>query len=125
MVASFATGGEKMKRFASIFVVLMLALPAWAAKRVTVDQLEQILTASRYNPDAEVARHLSDLELTERLSSTRIARWKAILPGDKAQAALVALADASEFLDPPAAEIPATAPPDLAAQRRILALTVS
>jgi VWFA-related protein len=125
MVASFATGGEKMKRFASIFVVLMLALPAWAAKRVTVDQLEQILTASRYNPDAEVARHLSDLELTERLSSTRLARWKAIFPGDKAQAALVALADASEFLDPSAAEIPATAPPDLAAQRRILALTVS
>jgi VWFA-related protein len=114
-----------MKRFAWILVVLMLAVPAWAAKRVTVDQLEQILNASQGKPDGEVARHLSDLELTERLSSTRLARWKAALPGSQAQEALIALADASEFLDPPAAEIPATAPPDLAAQRRMLALTVN
>jgi hypothetical protein len=81
MVAGFAARGEKMKRFAWILVVLMLASHAWAAKRVTVDQLEQILNASRYNTDAEVARHLSDLELTERMSSTRLARWKAALPG--------------------------------------------
>ena len=114
-----------MKRFASILVVLMLASPAWAAKRVTVDQLEQILNASQGKPDAEVAWHLSDLELTERLSSTRLARLKASMPSEKVQAALVVLADASEFLDPPAAEIPATAPPDLAAQRRMMALTVS
>jgi VWFA-related protein len=125
MVAGFAARGEKMKRFAWILVVLMLASHAWAAKRVTVDQLEQILNASRYNTDAEVARHLSDLELTERMSSTRLARWKAALPGGQAQEALVALADASEFLDPPAAEIPATAPPDVTAQRRMLALTVN
>jgi len=113
-----------MKRFAWILVV-MLASHAWAAKRVTVDQLEQILNASQGKSDAEVAWHLSDLELTERLSSTRLARWKASLPGDKVQEALVALADASEFRDPPAAEIPATAPPDVAAQRRMLALTVN
>jgi VWFA-related protein len=114
-----------MKGFASILVVLMLASPAWAAKRVTVDQLEQILNASQGKPDAEVAWHLSDLELTERLSSTRLARLKASMPSEKVQAALVVLADASEFLDPPDAEIPATAPPDLAAQRRMLALTVN
>ena len=114
-----------MKRFAWILVVLLLASLAWAAKRVTVDQLEQILNASQGKPDAEVAWHLSDLELTERLSSTRLARLKASIPDEKVQAALVVLADASEFRDPPAAEIPATAPPDLAAQRRMLALTVS
>ena len=114
-----------MKRLGWILVVLMLVSHAWAAKRVTVDQLEQILTDSRYKPDAEVARHLSDLELTERLNSTRLAHWKATLPGNQAQAELMILADASEFLDPPAAENPATAPPDLAAQRKMLALTVN
>ena len=114
-----------MKRFASILVVLVLASHAWAAKRVTVDQLEQILTASQGKPDAEVASHLSDLELTERFSTTRLAHWKASLPGEKVQEALVALADASEFLDPPDEEIPDTDPPDLAAQRQMMALTVN
>jgi len=61
---------DEMKRLGWILVILMLVSPAWAAKRVTVDQLEQILTDSRYKPDAEVARHLTDLELTERLNST-------------------------------------------------------
>jgi VWFA-related protein len=116
---------DEMKRLGWILVILMLVSPAWAAKRVTVDQLEQILTDSRYKPDAEVARHLTDLELTERLNSTRLAHWKATLPGSQAQAELIILADASQFLDPPAAENPATAPPDLAAQRRMLALTVN
>jgi VWFA-related protein len=114
-----------MKRFASILVVLMLASHAWAAKRVTVDQLEQIINASQGKPDAEVAGHLSELELTERLNSTLLARWKASLPGEKVQAALVALADASEFLDPPDEEIPGNDPPDLATQRKMMALTVN
>ena len=114
-----------MKRFASILVVLVLASHAWAAKRVTVDQLEQILTASQGKPDAEVASHLSDLELTERFSTTRLARWKASFPGEKVQEALVALADASEFLDSPDEEIPDTNPPDRAAQRQMMDLTVN
>ena len=114
-----------MKRFASILIVLMLASHAWAAKRVTVDQLEQIINASQGKPDAEVAEHLSELELTERLNSTLLAHWKASFPGEKVQAALVALADASEFLDPPDEEIPDNDPPDLATQRKMMALTVN
>jgi VWFA-related protein len=94
------------------------------ARPVTVAQLEQDLKEVHGQPDAEAARQLSDLMLTERLSSVQLLAWKAGLPGAKAQQALVALADASAFLAPPAAEIPANAPPDLAAQRRMIAQAV-
>jgi VWFA-related protein len=102
-----------------------MALPGSAAKRVTVEQLEQALAASEGKSDTELARQLSDMELTERLSSARFTRLRADLSGEKAQQALLTLADTSAFLDPPAGEIPATATPDAAAQRRIMALTVN
>jgi VWFA-related protein len=95
-----------------------------AARPVTVAQLEQFLKQIQGRPDAEAARQLSGLILTERLSSAKLPVWKAGLPGAKAQQEFVALADASAFLAPPAAEIPANAPPDLAAQRRMIAQTV-
>lgn len=94
--------------------------PDPATKRVTVDQLEQVLAAAHGQPDAEVARQLSNLELTERLSSTKLLSWKAGLNGTKARQALVALADASVFLDPPRADILADATPDLFDQKLML-----
>jgi hypothetical protein len=88
-------------------------------KRITVEQLEQVLTAVQGKPDGEVAQVLSGLELTERLSTVRLSHWNGQLPGRKSERALVALADESAFLDLPAAEIPATAVPDLEAQHRM------
>ena len=114
-----------MHRFALLLLFVATAIPTQAAKRVTVDELERVLSASKGQPDAEVARHLSSLELTERLSSTRLSHWKTDLPGEKAQRALVALADMSAFLNPPAAEIPATATPSFAEQRRIMGQVVA
>jgi VWFA-related protein len=114
-----------MRKRAILLVMSGVALQALAAKHVTVEQLEPIVTAARSRPDADVARQLSDLDLTERLSAARFAQWKSNFPGEKAQQAFVALADRSGFLDPPAAEIPATATPDFAAQRKIMALTVA
>jgi VWFA-related protein len=102
-----------------------VALPAFAANRVTVEQLQQLLTASKAKPDADLAKQLSGLELTERLSSASLARLEATLPGQNARQALVELADASAFLDPPAAEIPSRPTPEIAEQRRMLALTVA
>jgi len=100
-----------------------MAVPALAAKRVTVDQLEQALAAAHGKPDAKVAEQLSELELTERLSEDKLSRWVADLPGPESKRSLVVLADVSAFLDPPAAEIPSTAAPDIAMQRRLIALT--
>jgi VWFA-related protein len=97
--------------------------PTVAATRVSVEQLDHILAAIQPGDhDADVARQLSGLELTERLSETKLASWKTALRGNKARQALTALADASVFLDPPSAEIPSNAPPDATEQQRMLGL---
>jgi hypothetical protein len=100
--------------------------PHIAARRVTVGQLEQTLGSLRGKRDGEVARQLSDLELTEQLSATKLSSFlkteKADLRGAKARAALVALADASAFLAPPATEILPDPPPDPATQRHMVEL---
>jgi hypothetical protein len=97
--------------------------PYRAAERVTVEQLEQVLEKVHGKSDAEVGRRLSGMELTERMSSARLLAWKERLGRGKAWAPLVAVADASAFLDLPAAEVPAGAPPDLAGQRLMLSKT--
>ena len=113
-----------MRKLLLWLLLATIPLPVFAAKRVTADRLEKLLAAAHGKPDAKVAQQLANLELSERLSGARLARWEAELPGPDSRQALVALADASAFLDPPAAEIPATAPPDVATQRQIVALAV-
>lgn len=93
-------------------------------ERVTVEQLEHALSTVGSSSDAEVGRRLSGMELTERLSTARLATLEATLRGKKARQALVALADESAFMAPPAGEIPPTAPPDAATQRLIMSRTV-
>jgi len=107
-----------------LLVLAAMTVPAGAATKVTVAELEQMLTAAHGAPDAKLAEQLSALELTERLSASRFARLKADLPGEKTQQALTVLADAAEFLNLPAAEIPTTAAPDPAVQRHIMSLVV-
>ena len=91
--------------------------PYVPGERVTVEQLEQTLGKAHGVKDDKLAQQLSDLELTERMSSAKLASLKARVSGTKSWAALVAVADASAFLDPPPSEVPFRPPPDLAAQR--------
>ncbi len=93
-------------------------------ERVTVEQLEHALSTIGSSSDADVARRLSGMELTERLSTARLATLEATLRGKKARQALVALADESAFLAPPAGEISSTATPDAATQRLIMSRTI-
>ena len=113
-----------MKKWAFCIVLAGIALPAFAANRITVAQLEQVLAGAKVKQDGDLARQLSGVELTERLSLASLQQMESNLPGEKSKQALLALADVSAFLDPPSTEMPAAAPPDRAAQRRILALTV-
>jgi VWFA-related protein len=114
-----------MRALAVLITLAGFVLPAFGAKRVTVDRLEQTLAGTRGSQDAEVARQLSELELTERLSTAKLEHLETELPGEKSRQALMVLADASAFLDLPAAEIPGQPIPDVATQRKILALTVN
>jgi hypothetical protein len=121
-----------MRKLTLLLVLAGLATMAFAKevvtsqsfKRITVEQLEQVLAAAHGKPDAEVAQELSGLELTERLSTIRLSHWNRHLPGRKSERALAALADESAFLDLPPTDIPTAAVPDLETQRRIAALTV-
>jgi len=110
-----------MRYPALVLMIVGLALPAWAAKQVTVAQLEKALDGATVSRDAEVVKRLTQLELTERLSDARFVRLQTQMPGALSQQALVAVADASTFLKLPAEDLPATPAPDRAAQDAMLA----
>jgi hypothetical protein len=96
----------------------------WNAQRITVAQLEQMLEGATTGRDKEVAEKLSGVELTNRMNSAKLQSWSARMPGKRSRAALVAVADRSAFLSLPPSEIPATAPLDPTARRRMLSRTV-
>ena len=120
-------------RVRKLLLLLLLAgyaFPALAAKdasvaKITVAQLEAMLTAAHGTPGEDVARQLSGVELTERLNAVKLAEWKKNLPGDKAREQLLILADSAVFLNPPAAEILADPTPDPAAARQMLTQVVN
>ena len=92
-------------------------------RRITVEQLGQWLDTVHGDGDMDIATQISSLELTERLSGARLTSWTAAMHGKKSQQALLALADQSAFLLPPPADISVDAPPDTAAQQRMISLT--
>ena len=92
--------------------VAVMALPAYAARRVTVEQLEQTLTAAiaAHMADAEMVRQIGALELSERLTDAALNRLAGHLTlSPHVALALPLLADQSAFLDPPAGELSASA----------------
>jgi hypothetical protein len=99
-------------------------LEASAQQSVTVEAVQRILAEDKSKPDAEVARQLSALELTEGMSSAKLKSLEQSAPGTKSRRALLALADASVFLSPADADVLSEAPPDLNEQRHMLGLTV-
>lgn len=97
-----------------VFLLLFACLgPApLAGQPVTVQQLDQLLTTLRNQPDGKVAKQLFGLELSERATSPRLQKWQAEFAGKQTREALLTLADASAFLDLPASEILPMAVPD-------------
>lgn len=108
-----------------VFILILGAASAVALQPLTADQLEHLLAQSRGLSDADLAAKLSDLQLTQRFSAARVEHWSSALPGSKSQRALLALADRSAFLAPPAAEIPHSPAPSFAEQRRIMGLAAA
>jgi VWFA-related protein len=113
-----------MRTFAIVVLSLCFALPSFAAKRVTVDELAAAVAAMSGKSDADVADHIAELELSERLSDAQYARLASTLPGAKSRQALQAIADVSAFQDPPATEIPARPTPTFAEQRQMMGQVV-
>jgi hypothetical protein len=111
-------------RLLLLMFLATLTPSCFAARQITVQQLESVLSSANGKPDAEVARQLSEVELSERLSTANLSRLQTESPGLKSRQALLVLADLSAFLPLPPAEVPVKAPPDFATQRQILARTV-
>jgi hypothetical protein len=101
-----------------------LAAPGLAARPVSVEQLQQLVTAVRGKADTQAAQQIYELELTERLSPERLAHLQAELPGVASREALVAIADAAAFLDLPPADLPAKPAPDSEEQRLLWAMAL-
>jgi len=115
--------GLALRWFVFTLVLGLAAIPTWAAKKVSVAQLEQMLTSDRaaHKSDIDIAKHIAAIELSERLTQEALKRLQQPFAGDSRTAtALFLLADRSAFLDLPASELPATPPPDAEVQQHLL-----
>ena len=92
-------------------------------KRVSIEELQKILELDE--SDAQKAKQLSGVELTERLSERRLDSLEKIAHGKRTRQELRILTDVSSFLNPPADEILNDVPPNKAAQLAMLALTTT
>ena len=111
-----------MKHLVWIFAVLMLASPAWAAKKLTVQQLKDQLVSLQQDrkTDQEVAAELKQVELTEELTRADLNKIVDFAPGKHTIEQIYVLEARSAVLPPPASNLPATPAPDAAAQKAIL-----
>jgi len=114
-----------MKRFCWFVVVMLIAvLPGWAAKtrNMTVDQLKQLLVSAHQanTRDADVAKDLEDVELTEELTHNTLESFGPYIPGQMTTERLFILEAQSSVLPPPASDIPTAPAPDAATQKAIL-----
>lgn len=111
-----------MKRFIWLVVILLIAAPGWAAKKMTVQQLKDLLSADQKSQksDADVAGELKDVELTEEMTHGTMDSFKPLVPGQLTTEQLFVLEIRSAVLAPPASELPATAAPDATKQKALL-----
>jgi len=111
-----------MKRLGWILVLLMAASPAWAAKKVTVQQLKDLLSSmhAARKTDADVSAELKQLELSEELTRGAMNSLVEFVPGPLSTEQVYVLEARSAVLAPPAADLPATPAPDAAAQKALL-----
>ncbi|MGA9669388.1 MAG: hypothetical protein WBQ94_09280 [Terracidiphilus sp.] len=126
----FHPNGNSMRILVLWILLVVTTLPACAAERVTVAQLEQKLAAQpppgvvaplEALRDDQLAQLVAELTLTERLSDARLELISQKLqPGRLCKQALQVLAYRSAFLDPPTDELPSLPPPDADTQKRLI-----
>jgi hypothetical protein len=112
-----------MKRLIWLVSILILASPAWAARKITVGQLEDFLHSLEQakKTDAEVADELKQIELTEELTRNTMNTMVGTVPGPLSLQQIYILEARSADLVPPASDLPTTPAPDAATQQAIVA----
>ena len=111
-----------MKRFGWTLILLVAVAPAWCAKKITVQQLEQMLRSLQQErkSDAEVAAALKQVELSQELTRTAMNSLVGSAPGLQSTEQIYVLEAQSADLLPPESELPATPAPDEAGKKAIL-----
>jgi hypothetical protein len=112
----------QVKRFICVLAFIVLALPAWSAKKISVGELEDTLKSMRADKksDAELATALKQVELSEQLTRDALNNLLTESPGALTNEQLYVLEARSAFLAPPPQDIPQTPAPDAAAQKELL-----
>jgi len=111
-----------MKRFGCVLVLILLALPAWPAKKMTVAELTDLLKSlqEQKKSDADVAVALKQVQLSEQLTRSTMNGLSGYAPGPMTTEQIYVLEAGSAVLAPPASDIPSTPAPDAAAQKALL-----
>jgi len=112
-----------MNRFScTLLAFFLLVTPAWAEKKITVGQLEDLLRAMQHDKkaDVDVATTLKQVELSEELTRARMNSLVPLAPGPYSTEQIYVLEARSADLIPPPSDLPATPAPDAAGQKAIL-----
>lgn len=111
-----------MKRIACIAAMIVLACPAWPARKITVVELTDMFKSmqEKGKSDAEIANALKQVEVSEQLTRSTMNTLASYGPGPLTTEQVYVLEARSAVLAPPAAEIPTTPAPDTATQKTIL-----
>ena len=111
-----------MKWFGGILAVLLIAVPAWPAKKITVTELTDLLKRmqEQKKSDTDVATALKQVQMSEELTRSTMNDLAAYAAGPQTTEQIYVLEAGSAVLAPPATDIPATPPPDSATQKAVL-----
>ena len=110
-------------RFALLTALMAaLTLPALAARTLSVKELNALIAdmQQQSKSDSNIADKLMDIDLTEELTPGAIDQLRSMNLGPETLEQIRILAVESALLPPPSAEVPATPPPDSAAQKAII-----
>ena len=104
-----------MKQYCLIIAAMLVAMPAWGAKKVTVQELRDMLVQMQQakKTDEEVAATLKQVVLSEELTRTAMNSMVEYVPGKFSTEQIYALEARSAMLPPPADDLPTAAVPDL------------
>ncbi len=97
------------------------------AAGVTVNELnkEIVAAAANHRSDADTARRIAGLQVSERITADTLAALQSHAPGPRTAATLEELMAQGAFLAPPAAEVSRDPPPSLPEQKSIFEHTVN
>jgi hypothetical protein len=111
-----------MKRLGLLMILALAAMPAWSARKITVDELKTTLSTMHQanKSDADVANALKQVELSEQLTRNMMNSLVSDVPGPLSTEQIYVLEARSATLPPPASDIPTAAAPDATAQKAIL-----